>query len=47
MRLSPGVCLGPYEIVAAIGAGGMDEVVDRLRRFELEARAASDGHRPS
>ena len=26
MALSPGTCLGPYEILAAIGAGGMGEV---------------------
>jgi eukaryotic-like serine/threonine-protein kinase len=62
--LKPGTKLGPYEIVAAIGAGAMGEVYrardgrlqrdvavkvlpagfaadpDRLRRFELEARAA-------
>src|SRR5216684_2172425 len=65
MTLSPGFKLGPYDIVEAIGAGGMGEVyrardarlgrdiaikilpaalaadVDRLRRFEQEARAAS------
>ena len=26
MGLSPGTRLGPYEIVAAVGAGGMGEV---------------------
>ena len=26
MSLSPGTCLGPYEILAPIGAGGMGEV---------------------
>jgi serine/threonine protein kinase len=26
MSLAPGVCLGPYEILAPIGAGGMGEV---------------------
>ena len=65
MTLPAGVRLGPYEIVAPIGAGGMGEVYrardtrlgrdvavkvlpadlatdpDRLRRFELEARAVA------
>ena len=65
MTLATGVRLGPYEIVAPIGAGGMGEVYrardtrlgrdvavkvlpsalatdpDRLRRFELEARAVA------
>ena len=65
MPLKPGARLGPYEIVSALGAGGMGEVyrardprlgrdvaikvlpgvfsadVDRLHRFEQEARAAA------
>jgi Tol biopolymer transport system component len=65
LPLKPGARLGPYEIVSALGAGGMGEVyrardprlgrdvaikvlpgvfsadVDRLHRFEQEARAAA------
>src|SRR6202043_1007139 len=71
MALSPGGKLGPYEIIAAIGAGGMGEVyrakdtrlgrdvaikvlpealvkdVDRLRRFEQEARTIAALNHPN
>jgi serine/threonine protein kinase len=71
MSLSSGTKLGPYEIVAPIGAGGMGEVyrakdtrlgrdvaiqvlpevlvkdADRLRRFELEARAVAALNHPN
>ncbi len=71
MPLAAGTTLGPYEIVAPIGAGGMGEVYrardprlardvaikvlpaaweadpDRMRRFELEARAAGSINHPN
>src|SRR5262245_23327055 len=71
MAVTVGSRLGPYEIVSAIGAGGMGEVYrardprlgrdvaikvlpaefatdpDRLRRFELEARAAATLNHPN
>ena len=39
MALNPGACLGPYEIVASIGAGGMGEVY-RARDTRLERTVA-------
>jgi serine/threonine protein kinase len=40
MSLAPGTRLGPYEILAPIGAGGMDEVY-RARDTKLDREVAS------
>ncbi len=37
MALAPGVRLGPYEIVSALGAGGMGEVYERTRPFPVSS----------
>jgi eukaryotic-like serine/threonine-protein kinase len=71
MALTPGTKIGPYEILAPLGAGGMGEVyrardtrlgrdvaikvlpeglardVERLRRFETEARAVAALNHPN
>lgn len=47
MELRAGTRIGPYEIVRALGAGGMGEVnPERVARFEREAQVlASPGWR--
>ena len=39
MALAPGVRLGPYEVLAAIGKGGMGEV-DKARDTKLDRHVA-------
>ena len=54
MALAPGVRLGPYEIVSALGAGGMGEVYratdTKLKREVavkvLPSHVAADAERP-
>ena len=38
MPLAAGVRLGPYEILAALGAGGMGEVQAPISRFQALMR---------
>ena len=39
MSLTPGVCVGPYEVLSSIGAGGMGEVC-RARDTKLNRDVA-------
>jgi len=40
MTISPGARLGPYEITAAVGAGGMGEVF-RAKAYESNATSSA------
>lgn len=44
MSLTPGIKLGPYEILAPLGAGGMGEVY-RARDLKLDGEVASPSPR--
>ncbi len=46
MSIGPGTSLGPYEIVSAIGAGGMGEVY-RARDTRLDRTVAIKTSSPS
>src|ERR1051325_6874985 len=42
MALGPGVRLGPYEVIAAVGAGGMGEGLSRPR-YQAQSRRRAEG----